>query len=135
MGIFIDTSGFIATRNKKDKNHVKAIETMRHILQNEHGAIYTSDYVFNEAVSVALARTKQIDFAIDVGHFILDSKKIVKLFTSEEDFRMAWGIFEKYQEKQWSFTDATIVHHAQRHNVGLIFSYDTHFDGLLKRIG
>ncbi len=29
---------------------------------------------------------------------------------------------------------ATIMHHAQRHNVEMIFSYDTHFDGLLRRI-
>ncbi len=135
MGIFIDTSGFIATRNKGDKNHGKAIEIMRQILQNEHGTIYTSDYVFNEAVSVALARTKQMDFALDVGRFILDSKKIVKLYTSEEGFHAAWGIFKKYREKQWSFTDATLVHHAQQHNVELIFSYDTQFDGLLRRIG
>lgn len=134
MGIFIDTSGFIATRNRKDKNHEKAIELMRHILQNGHGTIYTSDYVFSEAVTVALMRTNQIDIALDVGRFILDSIKIIKLYTSKEDFLAAWSILQKYQEKKWSFTDASIVHHARQHEVKLIFSYDAHFDGLLERI-
>jgi len=86
-------------------------------------------------VSLALVRTKQLDFALDVGHFILNSKKIVKLYTTKDDFHAAWSLFEKYREKRWNFTDATVVHHAQRCKVDLIFSYDTRFDGLLNRIG
>ncbi len=76
---------------------------MRHILQNEHGIIYTSGYVFRGAVTVALARTKQIDFALDVGRFILDSKKIIKLLTSEEDF-VGFASFHRHSRVTPSFS-------------------------------
>ena len=43
MGIFIDTSGIVAVRNKDDSNHEQAIKIMKSILKTEYGACYTSD--------------------------------------------------------------------------------------------
>ena len=67
MSIFIDTNIFVALRNENDINHEKSKEIMKKALLGEYGTIYTSDYVFDEAVTVALARTKNVDFAKDIG--------------------------------------------------------------------
>ena len=86
MAIFIDTSGFVAVRNKDDDNHKNAINIMESILKNNYGLIYTSDYVFNEAVTVALFRTKNFEIAKDMGDFILKSDRNTLVRTTIEDF-------------------------------------------------
>ena len=49
MAVFIDTGIFVAARNKRDVNHKRAINPLRAALKGDYGAVYTSDYVFDEA--------------------------------------------------------------------------------------
>jgi len=134
LGIFIDTSGIIALRNENDENHEKAIKIMTSILKSEYGACFTSDYVFDEAVTLALVRTKRKELAVDVGSYILKSKSIIKLFTTDDDFYEAWKLFLKFSDKKLSFTDCSILSIVNRMKIEYIFSFDTHFNGLIKRI-
>jgi uncharacterized protein len=134
LGIFIDTGGFVATRNEDDENFNSAKKMMKSILLNEYGAIYTSDYVFDEAITIAYIRTQDKKFSIDLGHFILKSKKIKFIFTTIEDFNASWDLFLKYKDKRLSFTDCTILSIMNRLDIEYIFSYDSHFDGLKKRL-
>jgi len=57
MVTFIDTGVLIAARNRSDVNYERAVSLLRRALAGEYGALYTSDYVFDEAVTVALVRT------------------------------------------------------------------------------
>ena len=134
LGIFIDTGGFVATRNEDDENYDTAKKMMKSILLNDYGAIYTSDYVFDEAVTIAYIRTQDKKFPIDLGNYILKSKKIRFIFTTTEDFNAGWDFFLKYKDKKLSFTDCTILSIMNRLNIEYIFSYDSHFDGLKKRL-
>ena len=72
--------------------------------------------------------------SIDIGNYILKSKKIKLIFTTIDDFKNAWNFFLNYKNKQLSFTDCTILSIMNRLNLIYIFSYDTHFDGLKFRI-
>ena len=74
--MFIDTNIFVAARNKRDFNHRRAILLLRKALGGDYGSLYTSDYVFDEAVTVALIRTRRLEVAVDIGEFILSSKKL-----------------------------------------------------------
>ncbi len=134
LGVFIDTSGFVALRNEDDTHFENAKKVMYSILKNDYGAIYTSDYVFDEAITLALRRTKNMKISIDIGNYILKSKKIKLIFTTIDDFKNAWNFFLNYKNKQLSFTDCTILSIMNRLNLIYIFSYDTHFDGLKFRI-
>lgn len=134
LGIFIDTGGFVATRNEDDENYNTAKEMMKSILKNEYGAVYTSDYVFNETVTIAYIRTQDKKFSIDLGNYILKSKIIRLIFATIEDFNTSWDLFLKYKDKKLSFTDCNILSIMNRLNIEYIFSYDSHFDGFKKRL-
>ena len=133
MSIFIDTGIFVALRNAADKYHRRAKELMKRAMQAEFGAIYTSDYVVDEAITTALARTKRLEMAIDVGEYILSSPRIKKLRVSEEAFDAAWERF-KSMEKPMSFTDCTSLALMEEMGIENIASLDSGFDGLVKRI-
>ena len=134
MSIFIDTSIFVALRNKDDSNHNQAKKVMKQILLGEFGESFTSDYVFDEAVTVALVRTKNIELAKDMGDYILSSKRIKMIFVDGIIFRDAWVLFRRFSEKKMSFTDCTNIAISRNFNIEYISSFDTHFDGLMKRI-
>ena len=85
MAVFLDTGLFVATRNKSDTNHARAEMLMEKALKGEYGIICTSDYVIDEAITTALARTRNYQIAINMGRFILDSPRIEKLFTGSDE--------------------------------------------------
>lgn len=134
MAVFIDTSIFVAARNRRDVNHARAVELLREAFRGRYGTVYSSDYVFDEAVTVALVRTKKPELALDLGNFILSSKKLRILYVTRETFKESWRIFQKYAERGLSFTDAITLALMEKHRVEYIMSFDKHFDGLVPRI-
>ncbi|MGQ4833794.1 MAG: type II toxin-antitoxin system VapC family toxin [Candidatus Asgardarchaeia archaeon] len=134
MSIFIDTNIFVALRNEDDINHKRAKEIIKDILLKKFGTAYTSDYVFDEAVTVALIRTKNYSFAEDIGNYILLSKVIRLIYVDEDIFTIAWNLFKRLSSKRMSFTDCTNLAIMRSYNIKYIASFDTHFDGLANRI-
>lgn len=134
MAVFIDTGIFVAARNKRDMNHRRAVNLLKEALKGSYEAMYTSDYIFNEAVTVALMRTRNPKIAIDIGNFILSSKRLQIINIDRAIFNEAWNIFIKYAGRKISFTDATSIAIMKRHNIDYIISFDKHFDGIVSRI-
>ncbi len=134
MGVFIDTGIFVAARNSRDINHKKAKSLLRKALLGEWGEVFTSSYIFDEAVTLALVRTKRPEIAVDIGNFILSSTTIRMLFVDKETFRLAWKIFRNYADRRLSFTDATSIALMRLHKIEYIMSFDRHFDGIVSRI-
>jgi len=134
LGVFIDTCVFVAARNSRDINHEKAKELLRRALLGEWGEIFTSNFVFDEAVTLALVRTRRPEIAIDIGNFILSSSTIRMLFVDEDAFKLAWKIFNDYANRGLSFTDATNIALIRSYKIEHIMSFDKHFDGIVTRI-
>ena len=134
MAVFVDTCIFVAVRNRKDKNHQRATELMRTALKAEFGIVRTSDYVLDEAVTTALARTRNHQIAVNTGKYILDSPRIERLSVSQEDFALAWAKFQSLRDRPLSFTDCTSLALMERHGIKRILSFDSHFDGLAERL-
>ncbi|MCD6114521.1 MAG: type II toxin-antitoxin system VapC family toxin [Thermoprotei archaeon] len=135
MSIFIDTGVFVAARNRSDINHERAVELLRKALKGEYGRLYTSDYVFDEAVTVALVRTGSPRIALDIGNFILSSRKLKIIHVNKTIFKEAWNIFTKYSQKGLSFTDATSIAVMKLYRINYVMSFDKHFNGIVPRIG
>lgn len=99
MSIFIDTGVFVAYVNKKDKNHSSAVNLLEDIMRNKFRTSFTSDYIFDEAITVALHRTKDVRKAIDVGELIVgnEEKGIIRFVNimpvSKVVFNEAWKLF------------------------------------------
>jgi predicted nucleic acid-binding protein len=134
MAVFVDTGIFVAVRNRKDRNHGRATDLMRRGLKAEFGIINTSDYVIDEAVTTALARTRNHQIAVNTGKYILGSPRIEVLTITREDFNLAWNKFQTFRDKFLSFTDCTSLTLMQRHGIERIMSFDSGFDGLAERI-
>jgi len=49
----------------------------------------TSDYIVDESVTLALVRTRNVQIAVNVGKFIIDSPRIEKLIVGSDEFNEA----------------------------------------------
>ncbi len=134
MAVFLDTGYLIALKNKDDKNFQISQSWMRRFLKNEFGQIFTSTLVFSELVTLALVRLRNPDFAINVGNYILKSKKIKIISFTDDDFKNSWKTFQKYKEKRLSFTDCSIIAQCERLNCKFLATFDKHFRGLMSSI-
>jgi len=140
LSVFIDSNIFIAFANKRDRNHVRSVELVDRLRRSEFGAPYTSDYVFDEAVTAALVRTGRLDIAVKMGKLILGSKEesipsLVRLTRVDEKiFSDAWKTFRTGRFEGLSFTDHTILAQLEEYKTEALVSFDTDFDGLATRI-
>ena len=134
MAVFIDTGIFVAANNKSDKNYSRARDLMKEALEGKYGIVYTSDYVIDEAITTALARTRDHRIAMNTGSFIIDSPRIQKIYTDSDDFVAAWEKFQKFGKKPMSFTDCISLAHVDHRKIERIMSFDSEFDGLALRI-
>jgi hypothetical protein len=63
-------------------------------LQGRYGVVFTSDYVIDEAITTALARTHDFHIAFNTGSYVIDSPRIQKIFTGPEEFNSGWKRFQ-----------------------------------------
>ncbi len=140
MSIFVDTGIFVGFVNKKDRDHARAMQLVDELRKGRYGIPYTSDYVFDEAVTVALVRTRRVGLGISAGCLILGSKdsgvpafaRLVRV--DEQIFNEAWRNFCGGKKPNLSFTDYTSLGLARSYGGGMIMSFDDGFDGFLTRI-
>ncbi|MDG7000511.1 MAG: type II toxin-antitoxin system VapC family toxin [Nitrososphaerota archaeon] len=142
VSVFLDTGFFVALANASDRDHEEMVSLSDRIRNGEFGQPYTSDYVFDEAVTTALVRTGRMGKAIEIGRMILGYEKekiapLARLLRVDESvFRKAWENFTspKFKEKDLSFTDHSIMVQMKELGIETIASMDSGFDGLVSRI-
>ncbi len=105
MSVFVDTGAFLAYRNQKDRYHEIALKLFREALKGKYGQIYTSDYVYDEALTLALTRTNNIAVAMDMAEVIL-SPRIKMIFIDPQLLERSTKTFRQYSGRNLSFTDA-----------------------------
>ena len=123
--VFVDTSGWVALFVANDKDHEKAISIFDDLKQSKV-PIYTSDYVIDETITTILTRGnhKQSVFA---GKVLLTSKIVKIVHVSASYFQSAWEFYQKYRDKQFSFTDVTSFTIMKDLNINRAFAFDRDF--------
>ncbi len=134
FSVFVDTGVIVAVRNEDDENHERGKELMKRALKGDFGTVHTSDYVFDEATTLALVRTGDPDLAIDVGKFVANTPRIRMLQVTREDYRGAWEKFKSLSGEGLSFTDCSTLQLMESNKVEKLMSFDSGFDGLADRI-
>lgn len=137
MTVLLDTGIFVGFHNSRDMNHQRALELMRGVTEGEFGAPYTSDFIFDEAVTVSLVRTGRPDIVRTVGGMILGEITepfLTLLRVSENEFNQAWSLFNRYADRGLSFTDCTSIALLKTRKIDAIISFDADFDGIAQRI-
>lgn len=140
MSIFVDTGIFIGHVNKDDEHHTAASNLVDDIMDNKYGAAFTSNVVFDEAVTFAIYKTGDVKKAIEIRDLILGNEKkdisqfINLLFVDQEMLNKGWNTFVKYANKRLSFTDCTTIELMNSKDIEYLASFDGGFDGIVSRV-
>lgn len=131
MAVFIDTGAFMAYRNQKDVYHSTADGLIRRALNGEFGSIFTTDYIYDEALTLAMVRTGNKSVAKDISDVML-SPRIEMINIDGIILEPARDLFFRLFDKGISFTDATTMAVMQQENIGKIITFDSHFKGMFE---
>ena len=133
MSVFMDTGAFLAYRNQKDRYHEIALKLFREALKGKYGQIYTSDYVYDEAITLALTRTNNIVVAMDMAEVIL-SPRIKMIFIDAQLLERSTKTFKQYSGKNLSFTDAVSIEIMNELDIEKYLGFDSHFNGIVEQV-
>ncbi|MEK6724951.1 MAG: PIN domain-containing protein [Deltaproteobacteria bacterium] len=120
--IFVDTSAWYALFDKDDNNHAQA----NHFYENNIFPLVTTDYILDEALTLTKKRLGHTK-AIEIGKPLWNQELADLIHLIEEDKATAWRIFQRYDDKGFSFTDCTTFAIMERLNIPTVFAFDVHF--------
>ncbi len=137
-GIFLDTGIFAAFAIKQDPHHETATKIIKQIVNGEYGSALTSDYIYSEALTLVLKRTKRCDVALNTSAVFSrgTSKKWLNLIKiTTELSNVALENFRRYCEEDMSFTDCTSLAILEKYGLGRMATFDQHFKGKCITVG
>ena len=131
MPIFVDTGAWFAYFVRRDPDHRAAVEWMDH----NRKPLVTTDYVLDELVTLLKLRESQ-QVAVAAGDLLWQEQAAHLQRLTAHDLTMAWDVFRRFDDKQWSFTDCTSKVVMERLEVSEAFAFDHHFEqfGSVKRV-
>lgn len=123
--MFVDTSAFVALRNRSEKEHRAARKALA-TLVNEGNEVFSSNYVFAETYTALLVRVSRHE-AITWGRSLKSGSLIDIVRADEHVEEEAWRILESHEDKNWSYVDATSFAIMARESITDAFSFDRNF--------
>ncbi|MEX2172319.1 MAG: PIN domain-containing protein [Pirellulales bacterium] len=120
--IFVGTSGLYASSSARDANHNNA----KQFLASVQERLVTTDYVVDETLTLFRARGES-QHAFAFGNEVIDGSFAELITIDDQDFADAWKVFQRFHDKQWSFTDCTSRVVRERLGIARAFAFDEHF--------
>lgn len=137
MSVFIDTPVLYAHHDENHPDHETVRDAFDVLLDGQLGRLYTSDYVYDEVVTLAAERTDQ-ESARELGKRLRGAGDYPSVLEFEHlttrQFSNATTIFDRYDESGFSFTDATTVAVMEDTDIEYLVTPDEVFDGLVDRV-
>ncbi|MBW6518632.1 MAG: PIN domain-containing protein [ANME-2 cluster archaeon] len=126
--LFIDTSAFLALANDRD-TYYKAARRLLMDLQKGRlrpSRLITSDYIIGETLTrirFKVGHTQAVSWSRNIH-----SSNIIELMRVDKTlYEDALAIFEKYHDKQLSFTDCTSFALMKSMGIDDVFTFDEDF--------
>lgn len=123
--VFVDTSAFVALRNRSEREHEAARRTLEALVLDATELI-TTNYVFAETYTALLVRVSRHE-AVLWGRHIRASEALAVVRLDEDADERAWHILESHQDKAWSYVDATSFAFMEHADIREAFSFDRNF--------
>src|SRR5579864_535211 len=120
--IFVDTGAWFASVVPTDPDHAAA----KAWLGSNQEPLFTTDYVVDETLTLLKVRG-QMARALAIGSAFFDSSLATIHHLTDAELRLAWGVFSKFTDKDWSFTDCTSKIVIEQLGVQQVFAFDRHF--------
>jgi predicted nucleic acid-binding protein len=122
--VFVDTGAYFALTFTGDQNH-NAARSVYEQLAGERRQLVTTNFVLAETHALLLNRLNR-SIALRVLESVdQSSTRIVRVSASDE--RLAREILRRYQDKDFSLTDASSFVVMERLGIGTAFAFDRHF--------
>ncbi len=120
--IFVDTGAWFAAFVPNDFDHPAADAW----LNSNNDVLLTTDYVIDELLTLMKCRG-EYDRAIKIGELLLTGSIARIEWLTIADVQVAWTMFCRYRDKDWSFTDCTSRAVMERLSISTAFAFDEHF--------
>lgn len=138
MSLFVDTIVFYALQDRDTTRHDVASGAIRRVSTGEFGRLFTSEYVYDETVTLVRQRTGQFGPAKQAGDRIRGNSPFPNAFellhVTESLFDRTLEAFERYDDQSLSFTDANTIALVDEYDIDAVLSFDDDFDGLVDRV-
>jgi hypothetical protein len=138
MSVFVDTGVLYAHHDTDASRHETAVPALVRVLKDtQYGRVLTSEYVYDELVTLTYRRTGSVQAGIDVGRRIRGEgypEAIDLLYSSPTLFDAAVDMYEAFADHELSFTDAMTVAMVEHHDIDAVVSFDDDFDGVVDRL-
>jgi uncharacterized protein len=120
--IFVDTGAWFASSVPADPEHSAASRW----LAGNTEPLLTTNYVVDETLTLLRARGERTR-ALLVGEGFFNDR-LAEIYTLDEtDITLAWEVFKRFDDKDWSFTDCTSKVVIERLGIQQAFAFDHHF--------
>ncbi len=125
MKFFADTSGWVAAFDRDDRQHAFARPAFEALLAQAN-LIYTSDYLVAETITFLLSHCGHFQ-AVKFGRAVQRSPNTRIVHIDEDLWRDAWELFQRYDDKEYSFADCTSFVLMRTLKLRDVFGFDHHF--------
>jgi len=128
--LFLDTSALVAVFDKSDQWHKRAIAYWNDQVLNaaRRPKVVLSDYIIDELATHI--RSLGHATAVQAVELILDmirSDAFQLVRIDKGRFDEAWGIYKKYDDHDFSFTDCTSFVVCSEQGSTIAFAFDSHY--------
>ena len=123
--IFVDSGAFVARHLPRDQHHAAALAGWDQLARRGWRCLTTS-FVVDETVTL-LARRAGARFAADRARAMLTSERLTIVRPTADDEMVALDILEKFEDKDFSFTDCISFATMRARDVRRAFTFDRHF--------
>jgi predicted nucleic acid-binding protein len=120
--IFVDTGVWFAANVPRDHDHLQA----RNLLRGRQSSLVTTDYVLCELFTLLKARGQRKRLPL-AGRAFFEQQVCRIEYVSPSDVLAAWNVFDRFRDKDWSFTDCTSLVVMRRLGITEAAAFDEHF--------
>ena len=125
MRVFVDTGAWLALADRGDEHHDDARTIVEH-LKRQRATLVLSEFVFAESLTLIRYRRSH-SWAVRFGRLVLESRLAELVDVDERTRHRAWEIFQRYEDKDFSFTDCTSFALMEQMSLKTAFAFDRHF--------
>jgi predicted nucleic acid-binding protein len=124
LRVFVDTSAFFALLDRRDASHSEAIQVQQ-ALTSGRAQLFTSNFIVAECHALLLTRLSRADALAFLDGFATGFITVVAV--TPEDETRAVDIIRRYDDKMFSYVDASSFAVMERLGLGHAFDFDRHF--------
>jgi len=126
--IFVDSWGWCAMVNRREEYH-ELVQDLIVELVEKSVKLYTTNFILDETYTLIRTRVHHrasVDFHSKLQTMI-DGKLVEFIYLTPEIEQDAWAVFERYADKEFSYTDCTSFVVMKQQGIASVITDDHHF--------